>query len=125
MERPLDDVPVTDLVKEAYRDLGDLVRVEVALAWRDARDDLRDAKRAALLAVAGFAAAVLTLSMLVVAAVLACSDPVRAALVAAGIGAALTAALWIFAARSLPRAPFAATRARLEQGAKQLKETLT
>lgn len=125
MESPLDDVPVTELVKAAYRDLGDLVRVEVALAWRDARDDLRDARRAAILAVLGFGAAVMTLTLLTMAAVLACRDPMRAALIAAGIGAVVTAALCVVAWRSLPRAPFASTRARLEQGAQQLKETLT
>lgn len=120
----LDQAPATELARTAYDHLGALVRVEVALAWCDARDELRSLRRAAVLAVLAYGAAVAALTLLAVAAVLASGATALGALVAAGAVALAAGALGWGAARSVSLAPMEKTRARLQEAARHLKETI-
>lgn len=121
----LDQAPVTDLAKAAYDQIGALVRVEVALAWADARDELRGLQRAAALALVAYTTLVVALTLLAVAAVLAAGATALAAIVAAGVAAGVAAAAGLGAARSVSRAPLEKTRARLQQNVQKIEEMIS
>ncbi len=120
----LEQTPVADLARAAYDQLGALARVEVALAWRDARDELRGLRRAAVLALIAYAAAVVALALGAVAAVLAVGATPLAPLAGAGVAALVAAGLAWGALRSASLAPMEKTRARLAEGVRHLKENL-
>jgi len=121
----LDQAPVTDLARAAYDQLGALARVEVALAWSDARDELRGLQRAAALALVAYTTLVVALTLLAVAAVLAAGATALAAIVAAVVAAGVAAGFGLWAARSVSLAPLEKTRARLQQNVQKIEEMVS
>lgn len=119
--KPGDAVP--DLIRSALLEAKDLVRLEVELAKNEAREELSQAKVAAVAFGAAFMSATIGLTMLFVA--LAVGPRSLPALV---IGALLVAASAIAAGlgyQRLPKKPLQKTFRRLETDTHLLKEHTT
>ena len=119
---PLTNAPVADLMKSALDDMRELMRLEVELSMREARDDLRRLQHAAIGFGVAAGAALIALSLFAVALVLALGA--KAYVAAAVGGALLTLALAATAVafRALPRSPMEKSRARIATDVQQFKE---
>jgi hypothetical protein len=112
----------TQLVREALEQMRELVRLEVALAREEARDEWVRARAAGVSLGAGGVAALMGLTMLLVALAAGVAHMVVAALVIGGILIVLAAALGLIGYRGIPRKPMVGTKERIEADLKQLKE---
>lgn len=116
------EASTVELVEAAVKETRELVRLEVALAKLEAKQQLKSAIRAVI----GFATAavlgIVTLSLLAVAIVLAIGGNAASALLVAAIVLALGAIAGFVGYSMLPKHPFERTRAHLEDDLKQLKE---
>lgn len=119
---PLEEAPTADLVKEALADAKELVKLEVALAKNEVREEVKQLEYSAIAFGVGVVCALLFLSMLAVAVVIALGGT---ALAAIGVGLALLViggiAAYVGYAK-LPKKPLDKTRRRLETDVHQLKE---
>lgn len=119
---PRPEASTTELIREAIEETRQLVKLEVELAKDEVREELADAKRAAVMFGVAAVAALLAAAMLFVALALAIfPGPVPAL----GIGGALilTAAVLGFVAwKRTPKKPLKRTQQRLETDARVLKE---
>jgi uncharacterized membrane protein YqjE len=111
-----------DLVRSTLEESKELVRIELMLMQEELREDVSRLKTVAILGGAALVLALITLSTLVVALVLALGGDAGVALGIACALAALTVVLGAIAAKVFPGAPLEKTRARLQQDAKQIKE---
>jgi hypothetical protein len=116
-----DDTPTTELVKEALEDAKELVRLEVALAKREAREEARAARSSGIaLGLAG-ALALLGVQALLVALCLAVGDWLFA-LVTGGVALVVSGIVAGAALRHVPKKPLDETRRRLQSDVRELKE---
>jgi uncharacterized membrane protein YqjE len=114
---------LTDLVKEALTDAKDLVKLEVELAKTEVREDLDEIKVAAIAFVAAFAAAIIGLTMLLVALVLAIAPRPLPALIVGGVFLLIAVGVAAFVGYPhLPKKPLDRTLTRLKTDAQILKE---
>lgn len=121
---PLEEAPTAELVKGAFDEARELIRLEVELAKAEVKEDARSAARAAVGFGIAAAAVLVMLSVLAVALVFALGATAIAALAVAGgilVIAVIAAAI---AYGVLPKEPLERTRHRLESDVKQLKEHL-
>lgn len=121
---PLQEAPVTELMREAIADARELVRLEVELAVREARDDLRSFEHAAIGFAFAAAAAVASLSLFAVAAVLALGAKQWIAAVIAGALLAFALAAAAVSWGALPKRPLERSRERVATDVQQIKENL-
>ena len=117
--------PTGDLVRQTVEESKELVRVELMLMQDELRDDLRRMKAVAILCGAALVLALLTLSTLILALVLALGDNAGVALGIACALAAIVVVLGALAVKTFPGMPLEKTRARLEQDMRQIKEHAT
>lgn len=118
----LEGASTADLVREAMDEARELVRLEVELAKEEVKEELAQVKRAAIVFGIAAGAAVITLSLLAVALVLALGGTALAA-IAVAAGFLVVAGVAGYAGRGmLPRAPLEKTRNRLQTDMNQLKE---
>jgi uncharacterized membrane protein YqjE len=111
-----------ELVRQTLEETKELVRIELKLARDELGEDLVQLKSVAILAGVALVLAILTLSTLVVALVLALGGTAIAALLVAAVllvGAGVTAAV---AYKYVPKEPLQRTRARLKNDINHLKE---
>jgi uncharacterized membrane protein YqjE len=118
----LDTLPTTELMRQVLDETKELVRIETRLARDEIQADLIQLKSVAVFGGVALLLALLTLSTLVVALVLALGGGALVALVAATallLGASVAGGL---AYQKLPKPPLARTRERLKTDVMQLKE---
>jgi uncharacterized membrane protein YqjE len=122
---PRPEVSTIDLVKETVVEAQQLFKAEIALAREEANRQLQDAKRVVIVMSAGGVMAILGLSMLLVALVLAIAPHALTALIT-GIVLLIGAGIAGFIGyQSIPKKPLAQTQERLQEDAQVLKERLT
>jgi uncharacterized membrane protein YqjE len=121
----LGTTPTGDLVRQTLTESKELVRVELMLMQDELREDVSRLKTVGILCGAALVLALITLSTLVVALVLALGGDPGVALGIACALAAVTVVLGALAFKAFPGAPLEKTRARLQQDVVQLKEHVT
>ncbi|WP_437653806.1 phage holin family protein [Sorangium sp. So ce1182] len=115
---------LVDLVKGAIQDTQELIRIEIALAKNETKQDVSRLKNAAIAFGVAAAAAILMLAMLLVAAVLAIGGPAPALIIAAVLLVAAGIA-GLVGYRLIPRdPPLDATKEHAEAQANVLKEKI-
>lgn len=117
--------PTGDLVRQTVEESKELVRVELMLMQDELTNDLRRMKRVAVLGAAALTVALITLSTLIVALVIALGDNAGVALGIACALAAIVVVLGALAVKMFPGMPLEKTRTRLEQDMRQIKEHAT
>jgi uncharacterized membrane protein YqjE len=116
------EAKTSDLVKEALDEAKQLVRIEVALAKEEVREEVRDAKRAGMMFGASTVLGIVGVALLLVALALAIFPGPIPALVIGAVLLVLAGVLGLVAYQSVPRKPLADTKRRLETDVKILKE---
>jgi len=117
-----DESSTTELVREAIDETKLLVRLEVALAKAELREELWALERSAVAFGVAAAAAIAGLSLVLVAVALAIGPTPEPALVI-GLVLLVAAAIAAFVGvRRLPKQPLAATRRRLQTDVELLEE---
>jgi hypothetical protein len=118
----LEEASTADLVREAMDEAKELVRLEVALAKEEVKEELAQVQHAAISLGVAAGASVIVLCLLAVALVLALGGTALAALgVAAGF-LAIAGIAGYLGYGMLPKHPLEKTRHRLENDVNQLKE---
>jgi len=124
MNTPPPDTPATELVKEAWVEAKELIRLEVALAKEEVKHEVVAAKSAGITLGAAAVAFCVALALLLVALALAIfPGPIPALvmglilMVSAGLAGAIGYKL-------LPKRPLAQTRRRLETDVETVKERM-
>jgi uncharacterized membrane protein YqjE len=112
-------------VRQTVEESKELVRVELMLMQDELKDDLRRMKAVAILCAAAVVVALITLSTLILALVLALGDNAGVALGVACALAAIVVVLGALALKTFPGMPLEKTRARLEQDMRHIKEHAT
>lgn len=116
--------PTVDLFKEAILDTRELVETEVSLAKNEIREELQRSKRAGIVMSVAAAAALVGLTMIVVAIALAIQLGPLPALIF-GLGFLVVAAIgFVLGYNRVPKQPLPRTRTRLETDVRILKEHL-
>ncbi len=118
----LEETSTADLVREAMDEAKELVLLEVELAKEEVREELLQAKRAAIGFGVAAGASSVALCLLAVALVLALGGTALVALAVAGSFFVVAAVAGFVAYGMLPKAPLEKTRSRLQNDVKQLKE---
>jgi len=116
------EAKTSDLVKEALDEAKQLVRIEVALAKEEVREEVRDAKRAGMMFGASTVLGIVGVALLLVALALAIFPGPIPALVIGAVLLVVAGVLGLVAYQSVPRKPLADTKRRLETDVKILKE---
>jgi uncharacterized membrane protein YqjE len=118
----IEEASTADLVKEAFEEARELIRIEVELATVDVKDEIARVRRAAMVFAVALAASVLVLCLLAMALVLALGGTARVALAVAGglllVGGVLAGIGYAL----VPKVPLERTRTRLQTDVNQLKE---
>jgi uncharacterized membrane protein YqjE len=118
----LDSVPTTELMRQVLDETKELVRIEARLARDEIQGDLLQLESAAIFGGVALLLAVLTLSTLVVAIILALGGAASVAFVVAAALLLGASGLAFLAYQRVPKPPLARTRARIESDVTQLKE---
>lgn len=114
--------PVRDLVRDAFGQIQQLVRLEVALARDEVRTEVTQAKASGIALGAAAALAVSGFTLLLVAVASVFAPMWLAAVVVGGILLAVAATLGAIGWKAMPPRLLGQTRERLESDVKQLKE---
>lgn len=120
----LDDTPLTELMKETLGDARELVQVEIALARSEVMDELASVKRAAALIGVAVVLAIVAVSLLATALVLALGGTAAAAAAMSGGFLLVAAVTGLLGGRALPSGLLSKTRDRVRSDVKQIKEKL-
>lgn len=118
----LDDVPTTELMRQVLDETRELVRIETRLARDELQGDLKQLQTAAIFGGAALLLAILALSTLIVAGVLALGASAGVALIGAAALLLVASVLAGVAFQRMPKPPLARTRERLTSDVTQLKE---
>jgi len=118
----LEEASTADLVKEAMDEAKELVRLEVALAKEEVKEELKEVQHAAICLGIAAGASVIVLCLLAVAIVLALGGTALAALGVAGGFLVIAGVAGYLGYGMLPKKPMEKTRHRLENDVNQLKE---
>jgi hypothetical protein len=116
-----DDTPTTELVREALEGAKELLRLETALAKREAREEARAARGSTIALGAAGALALLGVEALLVAMSFAIRDW-RVDLVIGASSLVVSGVVAAVALRRMPKKPLVETRKRLESDVRELKE---
>ena len=120
--RLLDEAPTGELIKHALEDARELVRIEVGLAREEACAQVKLATRAAIAGGIALGAALLCLSTVTIALVLASGGSVTVALVIAGIYLLVACVAGRWAYRMMPKKAAGETRRRIGREIDKWKE---
>ncbi len=118
----LEEASTADLVREAMDEAKELVRLEVALAKEEVKEELKEVEHAAISFGVAAGASVIVLCLLAVAIVLAFGGTVLAALLVAAAFLVVAGIAGYLGYGLLPKKPMEKTRHRLENDVNQLKE---
>jgi uncharacterized membrane protein YqjE len=127
MNVPVDPRPeakTTDLVKEALDEAKQLVKIEVQLAKEEVREEVGQAKNAAIMFGASTFMGIVGVALLLVALALAIFPGPIPALVIGGVMLVVAGVLGLVAYKKVPKKPLDHTKQRLETDAKILKERI-
>jgi hypothetical protein len=114
-----------DLLREALEETRELIRLEVAIARRELKEELAQAKTSAVgFGIAGVSAT-LGVAMLLVAIVTAFRLEWLVALVIGALLLVLAGSTALAAYRAMPRKPLEEARERIESDMRVLKERMT
>jgi uncharacterized membrane protein YqjE len=119
---PLEDASTAELVREAMDEAKELVRLEIALAREDVKEELAQLQHAAIGLGIAAGASLIVLCLLAVALVLALGGTALAALGVAGGFLVVGGIAGYIGYGMLPKNPLEKTRHRLENDVNQLKE---
>lgn len=111
-----------ELVRQTMEETKELVRIEVSLARDELRNDVLQLKTVAIVGGAALVVALLTLSTLVLAIVLALGGTAVVALIASAVLAVASGVMAAIAYKQFPKVPLERTRARFKSDINQLKE---
>ncbi len=111
-----------ELVRQTLEESKELVRIELKLARQEVGEDLLQLKNVAILTGVAAVLAILTLSSLVVALVLALGGTAIAALIVAAVLLVSAGVTVTVAYKHVPKEPLQRTRARLKSDINHLKE---
>ncbi len=114
--------PTSELLAGALAEARELVKLEVRIAKAELKEELAEAKRAAIAAGVAAASGLLTLTALLVAAILALGGTAAVALIAAGALAAVAVTSIAAAYASAPKTVLGHTREHLKDDISSLKE---
>jgi uncharacterized membrane protein YqjE len=114
--------PTSKLLRQTIDETKELVRLELALAREELSEDLQRLKVAAILGGVAIVLAMLTLSTLVVALVLAVGGTALGAVAVSVVLAAVCGVIALAAYKHVPRVPLERTRARLTSEVRQFEE---
>lgn len=117
----LEAVPTTELMRQVLDETRELVRLEAKLARDELRGDLKQLQSAAIFGGVALLLAVLTLSTLLVALILALGAAASVAFVCAIVLLLAASTLAALAYQRLPKPPLARTRERLTSDVTQLE----
>jgi len=117
----LEEASTTDLVREVLDETKELVRIQVELAKNEVQLEIRQAKKAAIGFGVASAAAILFLSALVVALVLALGGTPLAAVGVAVALLVIAGVVGYLAYAALPKKPLERTRDRVTNDVRELK----
>ncbi len=118
----LEEESTADLVRQAIDEGRELVRLEIALAKEEVKEELKQVQHAAIGMAIALASSVLVLCLLAVALVLALGGTAIVALLVA-LGFLVVGGLAaLLGYGTLPKMPLERTRGRLEKDVNQLKE---
>lgn len=120
----LEDASTAQLVREAFEEGKELIKLEVELARDEALEELKQVKTAAIGFVVALAATTLMFAMLGVALVFALGATWVAALEVAAGFLVVSSVAGLVAYSKLPMKPLEKTRGRLKSDISQLKEHL-
>jgi uncharacterized membrane protein YqjE len=115
-------MPSVEVAKQVLTDAKELIALEVELAKGEVKEELLQAKHAAIAAGAAVCALLLCLAMALLALVLALGGAAQHALIIAGVLLLLAAGSGAYAYSAFPKRPLGKTRNRLQGDAEQLKE---
>ena len=118
----LEEASTAELVKEAMDEARELVRLEVALAKEEVKEELKQVQLAAISAGVAFACSLIVLCLLSVALVLALGGTAVVALLVALAFAVIGGVAAFLGYGMLPKRPMVKTRHRFENDVNQLKE---
>ena len=121
---PRPEATTTELVKEALDEAKQLVKIEVALAKEEMREEVGQAKGAAIMFGASTLLGILGVALLLVALALAIFPGPIPALVIGGVMLVVAGALGLVAYQKVPKKPLDQTKRRLETDVKILKERI-
>ncbi|HEX9296815.1 MAG TPA: phage holin family protein [Polyangiaceae bacterium] len=124
MNTPPPDTPATELVKEVFTEAKELIRLEVALAKDEAKQEVVAAKSAGITLGAAFLAFTVALALILVAVALAIFPGPLPALVMGLILMVSAGLAGAIGYKLLPKKPFAQTRRRLETDVETVKERM-
>jgi protein-S-isoprenylcysteine O-methyltransferase Ste14 len=116
--------PVTELIREAIGDTGELVRIEVALARDELRREVDAAKASAVAFGSAAAVSVAAFTMFMVAVVLALKVGWIGAVVVGAILLAAALTLALIGWKVMPTSPMGQTKGRLQANVAQLRERI-
>jgi hypothetical protein len=116
--------PVTELIRDVLGETGELVRIEVALARDELRQEIVAAKAGSVAMGAAAATAVASFTMFVVALVLALNAGWVGALVAGGILLVAALVLGLVGWKALPTSPLGETKGRLQANVQRFRERM-
>lgn len=119
---PKPEMSTAQLVKEAIDESRQLVKLEVELAKDELRQELKDAKRSAIMFGVAAVAALLAAAMMFVALALAIFPGPVPALIIGIVLIAAAAVLGFVGFKKVPKKPLERTRRRLETDAQVIKE---
>lgn len=118
----LREASTADIVREALDDARELIRLEVEIAKQEVKTEIGRAKRAAVSFGVALVLALVGLSVLAVALVIALGGTVVAAIVVAAILLVLAGLAGVVGYALVPRPPLTAVRNRLTTEVHHLKE---
>lgn len=119
---PLEQASTVDLVKEALDEAKELIRLEVEIAKDEVKQEVAQTKRAAIGFGVALAFALVVLSLLAVAIVLAVGGTAVAALAVAGVFLVLGGVAGYLGYTMIPKKPLDKTMNRVKRDVNQLKE---
>jgi hypothetical protein len=119
-----EDAPTADIVREAFDDARDLIRLEVEIAKAEVQGELAQVKRAAFGMVIAVGAALVAVSLFGVALIIGLGATLVASLVVAGIVLAIAAIAALVGYAMAPKQPLLGVRKRLQTEVHQLKERI-
>jgi uncharacterized membrane protein YqjE len=120
--RALDAVPTSELMRDVLTETRELVRLEARLARDELEWDLLQLKSAAIFGGVALLLAVLALSTLLVAVILALGGAATVAFVVSAVLLLGGSALAFVAYQRAPKPPLVRTRDRLKRDVTQVKE---
>ncbi|MEO7096320.1 MAG: phage holin family protein, partial [Polyangiales bacterium] len=121
---PRPETKTTDLVREALDEAKQLVKIEVALAKEEVREEVGQAKDAAIMFGVSTFLGIIGVALLLVALALAIFPGPIPALVIGGLMLLVAGVLGFVAYKKVPNKPLEKTKRRLETDAQILKERI-